>query len=151
MFFTAITVNDLILLNFKTIVSTYLIERHTGRSRAPTDDKTGPKRKYQYQFEQGDLPPHLPHFQNIRRRCEYCYKDEINVKTYVKCTECGIFLYLIKERNRFKKHNNWEKDIISFKLSSYFHIIFRFSEASKTFMKSKSLSLSFAISLFFVG
>ena len=88
--------NDLTLLNFKTIVSLYLIGRYTSRSRAPPDGKTGSKRKYQYQFEQGNLPPHLPEFQNIRRQCEYCYKEGIDLKTYAKCTECGIFLCLIK-------------------------------------------------------
>ena len=31
--------NDLTLLDFKTIVSTYLIERYTSRSRAPPDGK----------------------------------------------------------------------------------------------------------------
>ena len=42
--------------------------------------------------------------------------------------------------------------MIFLKFLSCFHIIFRFLEASKTFIKSKSLSLSFAFSLFsFVG
>ena len=36
-----------------------------------------------------------------------------------------------------------------FKLLSYFDIIFRCLEANKTFMKSKSLALSFALSLLF--
>ena len=44
------------------------------------------QRKNQYQFEKGDLPLHLPEFQNIRRRCEYCYKEGIDQKTSVKCT-----------------------------------------------------------------
>ena len=57
--------NDLTLFNFKTIVSTYLIGRYTSRNRAPPDGKTGSKRMYQYQFEQGNLPSHLPEFQNI--------------------------------------------------------------------------------------
>ena len=73
--------NDLTLLSFKTIVSTYLIGRYTSQSRAPLDGKTDSKRKYQYQFEQGNLPPHLPEFQNIRRRCEYYYKEGIDLKT----------------------------------------------------------------------
>ena len=57
--------HDLTRFNFKTIVSTYLIGRYTSRSRAPPDGKTGSKRMYQYQFEQGNLPSHLPEFQNI--------------------------------------------------------------------------------------
>ena len=85
-------------LDFKMIVSTYLIGRYTSRSRAPPDGKTGSKRKNQYKFKQGNLPSHLQEFQNIRRRFEYCYKEGINLKTYVKCTECEIFLCLIKER-----------------------------------------------------
>ena len=93
------------MFDFKTIVSTYLIGKYTSRGRAPTDGKMGSKRKYQYQFEQGNLPPHLPEFRNIQRPCEYCYKEVINLKTYVKCTKCGIALYLIKERNCFKKHH----------------------------------------------
>ena len=54
--------NDLTLLHFKIIVSTYLIGRYTNRSRAPPDGKTGSKRKYQNQFEQVNLPPHLSVF-----------------------------------------------------------------------------------------
>ena len=42
--------NLVTLLNFKTIVSTYLIGRDTSQSRAP-DGKTGSKRKYRYQFD----------------------------------------------------------------------------------------------------
>ena len=38
-----------------------------------------------------------------------------------------------------------------FKLLLYFHIIFRFLEASKTILKSKSLSLFFVFSRFFEG
>ena len=98
--------NDLTLLDFKTIFSTCLIERYTSRSREPPDGKTGSKRKYQYQFEQSNLPPHLSEFQNMRRQCEYCYKEETDLKIYVKCTECGIFLCLIKERNCFKKYHS---------------------------------------------
>ena len=94
--------NDFPLLDFKTIVSTYLFGRYTSRSRAPPDGKTSSKRKYQYQFEQASLPPHLPEFQKIWRRCDYCYKEGIDLKNYVKCTECGIFLCLIKERNFLK-------------------------------------------------
>ena len=63
--YNMIHANDLTLFNFKTIVSTYLIGRYTSRSIAPPDGKTGSKRMYQYQFEQGNLPSHLPEFQNI--------------------------------------------------------------------------------------
>ena len=98
--------NDFTLLAFKIIVSTYLIGRYTRRSRAPPDGKIASKRKYQYQFEQGNLPPHLPEFQNIYGRCEYCYKEGIDLKSYVKCTKSGIFLCLIKDRNYFKKHHS---------------------------------------------
>ena len=58
----------------------------------PPDGKTNSKRKYQYQFKQDNLPPHLPEFQSIRRQCEYCYKEGTELKTYVKCTECAPFL-----------------------------------------------------------
>ena len=63
--------NDLTLLDFETIVSTYLTGRYTSRNRAPLDAKKGSKRNYQYQFEQGNLPAHLPGFQYIRGRCEH--------------------------------------------------------------------------------
>ena len=83
--------SDLTLLHFKTIVPTYLTGRYTSRNRAPPDSKTGSKRKYQNQFKQDNLPQHFPEFQNIWSRCEYCYKERIDLKNYVKCTECGIF------------------------------------------------------------
>ena len=142
--------NYLTLFDFKTIVSTFLIGWYASQSRAPPDGRTGSKRKYQYQFEQGNLLPHLPKFQNIWRRCEYFYKEGIDLKTYAKCTEFGIFLCLIKERSCFKNHHSSEKDVIIFKLLSYFNIIYRFLEVSKTLTKSKSLSLSLAFSLIFL-
>ena len=89
--------NDFALLDFKTIVSTYLIGRYTSQSRAPTDDKTDSERKYQHQFEQGNLPPHLPEFQNIRRRCEYCYEEGTDLKTYVKL---NFFMFDQREREK---------------------------------------------------
>ena len=82
--------NDPMLLNFKTTVSTYLIGRYTTRSRTPPDGKIGSKRKYQYLFEQGNPPPHLSEFQNIRRRFEYCYKEGIDIKIFVKWNESWI-------------------------------------------------------------
>ena len=90
----------LTLLDFKTIASTYLIVSYTSQSRAPTDCKAGSKGMYQYQFEQSNLSPHQP----IQRQCEYCYKVGTDLKTYlIKCTECEVFLCLIKERNCYKK------------------------------------------------
>ena len=52
------------------------------------------------------LPPDLPEFENVGRQCECCYKEGSKLKTYVKCTECGILLCLIKERNFFKEHHS---------------------------------------------
>ena len=40
--------NDLTLLDFKTIVLTYLIGRYTSRSRAPPNGKIGSKKNYKY-------------------------------------------------------------------------------------------------------
>ena len=95
--------NGLTLIDFKTIVSTYLIGRYTSRSRAPPDDKTGYNKRYQYQFDQGNLPPQLPEFQ---QSFNICFKEGIDLKTYVKCTEFGIFSCFIKGRNCFKKHHS---------------------------------------------
>ena len=142
--------NDLTLLYFKSIVSPYSTGRYISQSRAPADSKTGSKRKYQYQFEQGNLPPHFPEFRNIKKACKYYYKEGIDLTAYVKCTKCGIFSYMMKDRSCFKKYHFIKKTIF-FKLLSYFYIIFRFLKASITFLKSKSLSLSFAYSLFFAG
>ena len=98
--------NNLTLLDFKTITATYLIGRYTSWSRAPPDGKTGSKRKYQYQFEPNHLPLHLPEFQSSRKRCEYCYKEGFERKTFAKCTECRVFLCLVKKRNCFMKHHS---------------------------------------------
>ena len=93
--------NDLTLLDFKTIIATYLIGRYTSRSRATTDGETGSQRKYQYQFEPNHLPLYLPEFQSSQKCCEYCCKEGFERKTFVKCTECRVFLCLVKERNCF--------------------------------------------------
>ena len=86
--------NDLSLLDYKIIVSTHLIGRYTSRSRIPLEQKPGSKRKHQYHFEPNNLPSHLPKFQNSRKRCEYCYKEGSDRKTFVKWTERGLFLCL---------------------------------------------------------
>ena len=75
--------NDLTLLDFETIFSTYLITRYKSQSTATPDGKRGSKRKDQYHFEQGNLPSHLPEIQSIQRRFEYCYKERNDLKTYV--------------------------------------------------------------------
>ena len=98
--------NDLTLLDFITIIETYLIGRYTSQSRAPPDGTTGWKRKYQYQFEPNHLPLQLPEFQSSRKRCEYCYKEGFERKTFVKCTECRVFLCLVKKKNCFMKHHS---------------------------------------------
>ena len=43
-------------------------------------------------FEQGNLPTHFPEFQNIWRRCDYCYKEGFGLKTFAKCIKYEIFL-----------------------------------------------------------
>ena len=73
--------NDLTLLDFKTITSTYLTGRYTCWRRESLDGKTGSKRKYK--SEQGNLPPHLPEFKNIRRRLHYCHKKGTDLKSYL--------------------------------------------------------------------
>ena len=98
--------NDLTLLDFKTIIATYLIGSYISRSRAPPDGKTGSKRKYQYQFEPNHLPLHLPEFQSSRKRCEYCYKEGFERKTFFKCSKCKVFMRLVKEKNCFMKHHS---------------------------------------------
>ena len=100
--------NDLTLFNFKTTGSTYLIGRYTTRTRTPPDSKTGSKRKYQSLFEQGNPPPHLSEFQNIRRRFEYCYKEGIDVKKFVKWTESWIS-YIWSKREIYLKSISLKK------------------------------------------
>ena len=84
--------NDLTLLDYKTIVPTHLIGRYTSCSRAPPEHKTESKRKYQYHFEPSNLPSYLPEFQHSQKHCDYCYKEGFDRKSFVKCTECDVFL-----------------------------------------------------------
>ena len=98
--------NDLTLLDYKTIVSTHSIGRCTSRSRATPEQKAGRKRKHQYHFESNNLPSHLPEFQHSRKRCEYCYKEGFDRKIFVKCTDSGLLLCVVKERKCFLKHHS---------------------------------------------
>ena len=68
----------------------------TSCNRAPQKQKAGSKRKRQYHFEPNNLPLHFSEFQHRRKRCEYCYKEGFDRKTFVKCTECCVFLCLVK-------------------------------------------------------
>ena len=65
--------------------------RYTSQSRVPPDDKTGSKRKYQYEIGKSKLPLHLSEFQNVWRQCEYYYKEGINLKTYVNAQNVEFF------------------------------------------------------------
>ena len=64
-FYNMTHLNDFTRLDFRTIVSTYLIGRYTSSSRLAPDGRKSSKRKYQYWFEQVNLLPHLSEFQNI--------------------------------------------------------------------------------------
>ena len=97
--------NDLNLFEYKTIVSTNLVGWYTSRRRAPPEQKLGSKRKYQYHFERKNLSLRLPEFQHSRKRCEYCYKERFDRKKFAKCTECSVFLCIVKEWNCLIKHH----------------------------------------------
>ena len=64
-FYNMTHLNDFTRLDFRTIVSTYLIGRYTSSSRLAPDGRTSSKRKHQYWFEQVNLLPHLSEYQNI--------------------------------------------------------------------------------------
>ena len=98
--------NDLTLLDYETVVSTHFIGRYRSRSRAQPEQKAGSKSKQQYHFQPNNLPLHLPEYQHSRKPCEYWYKKGFAWKTFVKCTECGVFLCLVKERNCFLDHHS---------------------------------------------
>ena len=72
--------SDLILFDYKTIVSTHLIGQYKSCSRAPPEQKAGSKRQHQY------LSSHLPVFQHSQKCCDYCHKEELDRKTFVECT-----------------------------------------------------------------
>ena len=81
--------------------------------------KTGSKRKYQYQFKPNHLPLHLPEFQSSRKRCEYCYKEGFERKTFVKCTECRVFLCLVKKKKLFHETSFLLKMILFYHIFPY--------------------------------
>ena len=96
---------DLNLLDYKIAIATHLIGSYTSRTRAALENNIGKKRKHRYQHEPDDTPTHLPEFQNNGSQCVYCYTEGFDRKTSIKCTECGVFLCLVKERNCFFKHH----------------------------------------------
>ena len=104
----------LTLLNFKVAVATYMIGPYTSRKRATQGNKIELKRGYRYKHEPTEVPNYLPEFQQNRHRCVYCYAGRIDRKTFVKCSECGVFLCLVKERNCFYKHHQSSFIFINF-------------------------------------
>ena len=92
--------NEFTLLDFKAIVSPYLVGCSTSRSRAPPKNKIESKRKYWYQYELSNLLFHLLEFQHDRKRCAHCYREDFDRKRLR-----SVFLYLVKERNCFLKHH----------------------------------------------
>ena len=97
--------DDLTLLNFKTALATNMIEPYTSRKRSTPDNNNGSKRTYKYKQEPTDVPNHLPEFQQNRTQCADCYVGGIDRKTFVRCSEYGVFLCTVKERNSFYKHS----------------------------------------------
>ena len=96
--------NDLTLLNFKIVVATHMVDSYTSRIRTVPDNNIGSKRAYRYKHEPTEVPNHLPEFQENRHRCAYCYARDIDRKFFFKYSECGVFLWVVKERNCFYKH-----------------------------------------------
>ena len=84
--------HDLTLLNFKVAVATHMIRPYSSRKRAVPDNNIGSKMTYQYKHEPTEVPNHLPEFQRNHHWCISCYAADINRKTFVKCSECGVFL-----------------------------------------------------------
>ena len=96
--------DDLILLIFKIAVATHMIGSYTSRKRATPDNNISSKRAYRYKHEPTEVPNHLPEFQQNSHRCVYCYAGSIDRKKFVECSEYGVSLCLVKERNCFYKH-----------------------------------------------
>ena len=91
--------DDLTFLNFQIAVATHMIGPYTSRKRAAPDNNIGSKSAYRYKHGPTEVPNHLPEFQQNHHRCVYCYAGGIERKPFVKCSECGVFLCLCKERN----------------------------------------------------
>ena len=70
----------------------------------PPENKTALEKKYWYQYELSNLPTHHPEYHYDCKRCAHSNKEGFDRKTYIRCTDCGVFQYLVKERNCFLKH-----------------------------------------------
>ena len=92
------------MLDFKIVIANWLIGKYSNRQRAfPQSCPT--KKKSTNQAGPVNTPDHLPEYQVSRQRCMYCKTGGKDIKTFVKCSTCGVYLCLVKERNCFLKYH----------------------------------------------
>ena len=96
--------SKLSLLDFKIVVAQNLIGKYTNRQRSFPQNRPS-KRRFLEEPGPANLPDHLPEYQVQRGRCHYCKIEGKDMKTFVKCTTCDLYLCLVKERNCFFKHH----------------------------------------------
>ena len=96
--------NELILLDFKSIVSAYPIGRY--RNRAPPKNKTRSKRKYLYQYELSTCQPPPKISARLQAIRTFLQRRLWQKKTYIRCPKCGILFCLVRETNFLLKHHS---------------------------------------------
>ena len=83
------------LLDFKIVLANSLIGMYNIRSQnTPVSDVS------RQEVLPASFPLHLP----VLQKCRYCYTRGIKNKTYIQCSTCGFFVFLIsgnRSRNCF--------------------------------------------------
>ena len=96
--------DDISLLNFKIIVAKVLIGRYSNHNRSFSTTKLS-KRKSREPSMTREVPTRMPEFQQKRMRCHYCQNESSDLKSFVSCWACGLYLCLTKNRNCFLKRH----------------------------------------------
>ena len=100
-------------LNFKIVVAEALIGRYSNCNRSFFTTRLS-KQKTHKPSMTTEVPIRSPEFQQNRMRCHYCKNESSDLKCFVFCQACGLYLCLTKERNCFLNHDLYFSITVSF-------------------------------------
>ena len=87
----------ILLHNFKLVVVTALIGRYSNRNRSSVTTRPR-KRKSHEPFMIRAVPTCMPEFHWKQMRCHYCKNESSDLKCFLSCQKCGLYLCLANER-----------------------------------------------------
>ena len=95
--------HDISLLNFKLVVTKAMIGRYSNGTRSFSATRPSKQKSHKPSIIR-EAPTRMPELQQKRVRCGYCQKKSSDLKSFVSCQACGLYLRLTKNKNFLNRH-----------------------------------------------